>query len=231
MVERVLCPHPNVLILHNMVNVAARTPLRAILATSGESWVLSQRLSQEALIAAAEFTSLKSEMRTWTETAESSFFQGTAGDNVRAAVQHSLTILRLCIDASPASLSFGPDMALYYACLVLWAVTFGATSKAAVAGVEFKGEDSKGFEAIQAQKDIRRFCHFAQTALGRSLMDGIIPSDRVHDWSSAVGNVLRWSAWALSGPDSSVNALGELMQNAVGVLGRLATRGWEGDWF
>jgi hypothetical protein len=232
MIEGALCPQPNILILHNMVNLATRTPLRAILATSGESWLLSQRLSQEALIAAAEFTSLKSEMRTWTETAESSFFHGTAGDNVRAAVQHSLAILHLCIDVPPASLSFGPEMALYYAALVLWAVTFGATSKAAVAGVDFsKSEDDRTFEAVQAQKDVRRFCHFAQASVSRSMIDGIIPNDHLHDWSSAVSNLLRWSAWILGNPDASASTLGELMQNAVGVLGKLSSRGWEGDWF
>jgi hypothetical protein len=230
-IERVLCPHVNILVLHKMVNLAARTPLRALLATSGESWILSQRLSHEALIAAAEFTSLKSEMRAWTESAESTFFQGTAGDNVRAAVQYSLTILRLGVDAPPSSFSFGPDMALYYASLVLWAVTFGATSKATVAGNEFKDEDRQSFEAMEAKRDISKFCHFAQAALGRSLIDGIVPSDRLHDWSSAVSTVLQWSAWTLGGPDASANALGELMQNAVGVLGRLASRGWEGDWF
>lgn len=231
MIERTLSSHSYVSMVYSLVQLVSRTPIRAILATSGESWILCQRLSQEALLAAAEFTTLKTEMRTWTETAESSFFHGPAGDNVRIAVQHALTILRLGCDIPPASLAFGPDMALYYACLVLWAVTFGASSKASATGMEIKHEDASQFDALAAQRAVKAFCDFADTELSRSLMDGIIPSDRIHEWSSSMETVLRWAAWTLGGHDVANSTLGELLQNAVGVLGRLANRGFEGDWF
>jgi hypothetical protein len=231
MVERVLCPVANIISLHNLVRLASRTPLRALLATSGESWVLSQRLSQEALLAAAEFTTLKTEMRTWTDSVESSFFQGSTGDSVRSAVYHALDVLKTCLDTEPRNLAFGSEIALYYACLVLWAVTFSAVSRAEAAGMKFETDDAATFEPLRAQHSARTFCDFAVGDLSRTLMNGIISEDRVHSWRFSVGAALRWSAWALGGAGMRSSGVGELMGGAVGVLEQLNRRGWNGDWF
>jgi hypothetical protein len=229
--ERVLSPETNITNLHNLVRLASRTPLRALLATSGESWVLSQRLSQQALVAAAEFTTLKTEMRSWTETAEPGFFQGSTGDNVRSAMQHALNILKASIDAEPCALSFGSEMALYYAALVLWAVTFSAVSKIEATGLKFENDDTAKFEPARAQHNASTFCDFAEADLNRTLMQGIISEDRVHDWRFSVAAVLGWSAWVLGGAGTRSSGVGELLEGAVGVLEQLGRRGWHGDWF
>lgn len=230
-IEQLLCPRSSILSFHHLVHLTSRTPLRALLATSGESWVLSRRLSQAALLAAAEFATLKTEMRSWTATAESSFLQGSDGDDIREAVRHSLAIVRLCANTPSSTLAIGTEMALYYACLVLWAVTYGAARKAFAAGVEIKQGNSSKFEHHQAGIAANIFCDFAETSLNRSLMDGIIPADAIYDWSTSVESVFRWSAWNLGSTDASGNGLGELQQNTVLVLTRLSDRGWEGDWF
>jgi hypothetical protein len=231
-VERVLSPQLNVISIYSLVRLASNTPLRALLATSGESWVLSQRLSQEALLAAAEFTTLKAEMRAWTETtSEPAFFQGSTGDNIRAAVQHALNIVKTWIEVESTGLPYLSDLALYYACLVLWTVTYSAVSKAEATGLKFESNDTTELEPFHAQRNTRTFCDFAEGDLNRNLVEGIISSDRIDAWRFSVGSALRWSSWVLGGREMRIHGVGELMEGAIGVLDRLGRGGWSGDWF
>ncbi|KIW09019.1 uncharacterized protein PV09_00914 [Verruconis gallopava] len=229
--ERCLYAHPSIITMHHIVQLASLAPFRALLATSGESWVLSQRLSQDSLIAAAEFTTLKSELRSWTDATEQTFFSGSTGDNIRSAVQHSLLILKACLNAPISGLAFGPDMALYFACLTLWAVTYSASSKAEAAGMKFDSSAPVILEPSQARQDARTFCDFAVVELSRNYLDRLISDDRISSWRHSVNAVLRWSSWALGGMSIQNRILGELIESAVGVLDCLKDRGWQDGWF
>jgi hypothetical protein len=232
--ESVLCPHTNVRIMHHAVVLASVTPLRALLATSGESWVLSQRLSHEALLAAAEFATLKTELHTWTNNLQPPAFfwtDPTATNPSLEALQQALNILELALDTDPKNLAFGSEMALYYASLVLWSATFAAVAKAEATGLKFETDDTAEFEAPRAEHDTRYFVRLAKSDLSSLVGDGIPSIEGVDRWRFGVGAVLRWSGWVVGGAGSRSSGVGELMEGAVGVLERLGRSGWVGDWF
>jgi hypothetical protein len=235
LLEQFLCPQTNVLITHNMVRLAAHSPTRALLAVSGESWVFSQRLSSEALLAAAEFETLKTQLQSWSETLQQPTLWPT-GTGMRTdtheALQRSLNIIRLALDMDSRSLAFGAEMALYYSSLVLWASTFTAVCKAEAAGLKFEDDDTAEFAAPRAERDARYFIQLAEADINSpTICDGIPPADRVDRWRFGVGAVLTWSAWVIGGTGMRSSGVGELTEGAVGVLERLGRRGWVGDWF
>lgn len=230
-----LCPQANVLIAHNMVRLAAHSPIRALLAISGESWVFSQRLSSEALLAAAEFETLKTELRSWSETLQQpTLWPTSTGMKTYAheALQCALNIIRLALDMDSRNLAFGGEMAVYYSSLVLWASTFRAVCKAEAAGLKFEDDITAEFAASRAAQNARCFVQLAETGIDSSTVrDGIPPADNVDRWRFGVGAVLTWSAWVIGGAGMKSSGAGELMEGAVGVLERLGRRGWVGDWF
>jgi hypothetical protein len=233
-IEAILCPQPNVRIMHHAVVMALGTPFRALLATSGESWVLSQRLSHEALLAAAEFATLKNELHNWAENLQppALLWTGQAGINgAHFALQQALAILDIALDTEPKTLAFGPEMALYYASLVLWAATFAAVAKAEASGIKFETDETAEFEPPRAENGARCFLDLAKTDLTSLAGDGIPSSDRIDAWRFGVGAVLRWSSWIVGGAGLRSSGVGELMEGAVGVLEGLGRRGWVGDWF
>jgi hypothetical protein len=232
--EAILCQHPNIRIMHHAVVMALATPFRALLATSGESWVLSQRLSHEALLAAAEFATLKSELHTWTDNLQPPAFFWTGATRINGAhlaLQEALNILELALDSDPKNLAFGSEMALYYAVLALWAATHAAVARAEANGLKFEADETAEFEAPRAEKSARCFVTLAKTHLTSLVGDGIPSSEGVDAWRFGVGAVLRWSSWVVGGAGMRSSGVGELMEGAVGVLERLGRRGWVGEWF
>lgn len=235
LLEQALCPQANVLIAHNMVRLAAHSPARALLAISGESWVFSQRLSSEALLAAAEFETLKTELRLWSETLQQpTLWPASTGmkSDPHEALQCALNIIRLALDMDSRDPIFGGEMAIYYSSLVLWASTFRAVCKAESAGLKFEDDDTTEFAAPRAEQNARCFVTLAEADLNSSsICDGIPPADRVDRWRFGVGAVLAWSAWIIGGAGMRNSGAGELMEGAVGVLEILGRRGWVGEWF
>ncbi|QDS70775.1 hypothetical protein FKW77_004021 [Venturia effusa] len=235
LLEQALCPQADVLIAHNTVRLAAHSPIRALLAVSGESWVFSQRLASEALLADAEFETLKAQLRSWSETLRQPPLWPTstgARSDPHEAIRCALDIIRLALDMDPRNLAFGGEMAVYYSSLVLWASTFRAVCKAKAAGLKFEDDDLTEFAASGAEQDARSFVQMADADINsKTACDGIPPTDRVDRWWSGVGAVLTWSARVIGGAGSRSNSAGELLEGAVVVLERLRRRGWSGDWF
>jgi hypothetical protein len=102
------------------------TPIRALLAVSGETWILSEKVpSQQA------FTILRSTLRAWiaqlwsTSTIESYHVAS------REALKLSIEILQLALNENPKAfaLDMGTDMGVYFASLVLWAATTAASTQ------------------------------------------------------------------------------------------------------
>ncbi|KAK3078168.1 hypothetical protein LTS18_008271, partial [Coniosporium uncinatum] len=63
--EQTLNYHPSTRLYFNSVLLANLTPVRLLLAVSGESWVFSERLSHDASEADLIFTRAKAELRSW----------------------------------------------------------------------------------------------------------------------------------------------------------------------
>ncbi|KAL6161437.1 hypothetical protein ACJQWK_08714 [Exserohilum turcicum] len=100
------------------------TPLRALLAVAGESWILSEKVETAQL-----FTTLKRTLRTWV----SQLWSPPAPDAVpvKEAVRLSIEILQQALQEQRLSVlpEIGTDMGIFFAALVLWAATVAATTR------------------------------------------------------------------------------------------------------
>ncbi|KAH8712092.1 hypothetical protein GQ44DRAFT_776288 [Phaeosphaeriaceae sp. PMI808] len=102
------------------------TPIRALLAVSGESWILSEKVpSQQA------FTMMKTTLHTWV----AQIWSATATQSQKVASKEasrlSIEILQLALNehCDPSTLNMGTDMGVYFAALVLWVVTTAASTR------------------------------------------------------------------------------------------------------
>lgn len=101
-------------------------PLRALLAVSGESWILSEKVPS-----IAAFTGLKTTLRTWLNELWTPDMESQGLKPVKAALQTAISLLHHTMTAPRQTLLLEPgaEMSLYYAALVLWAVTLAATAR------------------------------------------------------------------------------------------------------
>lgn len=103
------------------------TPIRALLAVSGESWILSEKVPTQQT-----FMELQNTLKGWVSQLWSPSATDTHLVPVREALKLSVTILQLALNeqAEPHTLEMGVDMGLYFAALVLWAITVAITTRA-----------------------------------------------------------------------------------------------------
>lgn len=101
------------------------TPIRALLAVSGESWILSEKVPS-----AQVFSSYKGTLRTWINGLWSNSTDQHP-QSVREALKLAIEILHHAMTVQPNSLrlELGADMGLYYAALTIWAVTVAANAR------------------------------------------------------------------------------------------------------
>jgi hypothetical protein len=95
------------------------TPVRSLLAISGESWILSEKVPSMAA-----FNGHRSTLQSWVEGIRKSDNESKRS-SVTAAVELAIDILQHAI-MSPTEylrLEFGGDMGLYFAVMVIWAIT------------------------------------------------------------------------------------------------------------
>jgi hypothetical protein len=104
-------------------NLVLVTPIRALLAVSGESWILSEKVPS-----AQAFASLRTILRTWLAQLWSSPSSEPHNPPVRRAIKLSVEILQQALkeQRDSVTLDVGTDMGIYFAALVLWAVTTAA---------------------------------------------------------------------------------------------------------
>ena len=104
------------------------TPIRALLAVAGESWILSEKVPT-----AQAFAALKTTLRTWTAQLWSTTdgLHTTQCAPVKQALRLSVEILEQALEDQRDSLTpeMGSDMGIYFAALVLWAITTTATTR------------------------------------------------------------------------------------------------------
>jgi hypothetical protein len=245
---RALCDHTCIRIMHQTVRLIACTPLRALIATSGESWFFSKRLANEAHIAAEEFKYLKFNVRNWTMPSDLS-----SQSRYAISITSALEIIKIAMTAADrphATLAFGPELGLYFASLVMWASTFAGLSRAEACGHSFPRDDETAeFEPPRAEGLVRNWLPLAPGDIHTAIAAGsaapgmqvypdgtivhcqIPPLENLDSWRRGVGSVIRWSAWVLGGASHRSSGAGELIEGAVGVLEKLGRSGWEGAWF
>jgi len=100
------------------------TPIRALLAVACESWIFSEKVAT-----AQAFAALKTTLRTW--IAQLWTTSETESTPVKEALKLSIDILQQAVseqrDRIP--LEMGTDMSVFFAALVLWAITVAATTR------------------------------------------------------------------------------------------------------
>jgi hypothetical protein len=103
------------------------TPIRELLAVSGESWILSEKVSSPQV-----FTAFKTTLRTWASQLWSTPMVNSQSIAIREALNLSVEILKMALDepSEALELGMGTDMGVYFASLVLWAITTAASSRA-----------------------------------------------------------------------------------------------------
>jgi hypothetical protein len=226
--------------MHHAVHLISCTPLRALIATSGESWFFSKKLAGDADTAANEFESLKLQLRSWTGPTttpdpSSSFGIPPSNSLFASAVSSALEIVKLATSTPTphSTLAFGPEMALYFAALVLWAATFAGITRAEASGSTFPQDDETAeFEPPRAEELVKQWLPLATADLTSSALPLCIPPVAVLDsWRTGVGSVVRWTGWVLGGAGHRTSGAGELVEGAVGVLEKLGRSGWVAGWF
>ncbi|EDU45084.1 conserved hypothetical protein [Pyrenophora tritici-repentis Pt-1C-BFP] len=100
------------------------TPLRALIAVWGESWILSEKVTSPQV-----FNAMKTTLRTWLAQLWSSNESETPP--VREALNLSVTILREALQdqRDMVELEMGTDMGIFFSGLVLWAITVSSAAR------------------------------------------------------------------------------------------------------
>lgn len=101
------------------------TPLRALLAVSGESWIFSEKVTMSQLL-----TKFKITLRTWLSHLWST--PTLEGVSVKEALRLSVEVLQQALQEQRdgIQLEMGTDIGIFYAALVLWAITVASTTRA-----------------------------------------------------------------------------------------------------
>jgi len=105
------------------------TPIRALLAVSGESWILFEKVpSQQA------YNRFKTTLRTWVSQVWSSPEDASQPVASKEAMRLAIQILHMALEEQPEGfeLNMGSDMGVYFAALVLWAATTAGSSPKSV---------------------------------------------------------------------------------------------------
>lgn len=227
-----LDPSPAVSRLHLTAKLAHVTPLRALLAVAGESWVFSDKVSVDAY---AEF---KTTLRTWMAQLWGSDEQ-THGrfSPVGQALTISVEMLTAAMEAQDGEApELGTDVGVYFAALVVWAVGVAVTGSCA--------EDPD-----TAQPCYSSPCPYLSqpehTAVALSFLSTV-----VHDYTDTTAvdgsttgmarcqtgctALLLWAKSRLCGRGSGgEESLGELLDSVGTTIGGIVDRGWRswrGDW-
>lgn len=104
------------------------TPVRALLAVSGESWVLDTKITSQPEFAALQGTLQASMNQLWSTHTD-------LLDPTTEALRLSIEVLRTSFEAHESvRIDIGGEMGLYVAALVLWAATTATSTRASGAG-------------------------------------------------------------------------------------------------
>ncbi|UPX20079.1 uncharacterized protein EKO05_0010324 [Ascochyta rabiei] len=125
-IESILDDSPPTIFRLQSAKLARLVPMRALLAVSGEAWILGQKVTSEP-----EFSALRITLQAWVEQlwscAIDKYSQPTA-----EALRLSICILKQSLESrEPFAWGIGNQMSLFLAALVVWATTVAASSRLA----------------------------------------------------------------------------------------------------
>jgi hypothetical protein len=192
-------------------------PLRALLAVSGETWILSEKVPSESAFAALKVT-----LQAWLSPPGPAPSTTTP---VAQALKLSVAILRLAVTDGPAILDpgFGSGMGIYFASLILWARTASASSHLHTS-TTIPNDTPSTPTRTQLTAAFLSFLDTALSALSSS------DATATANAQSGARAMLLWVTARLRGAhggEAGAEA-GELVGSVIGALERLVRRGWSG---
>ena len=203
---------PRIKLAYHTFMLCKNTPIRDLLGVAGESWVMAEKLSNQAEYTAAQF-----ETRHWAKgvaTSTAEFDSDSGRVRVSNAVRHALTILELHLDHPKTGLLF-QEWAVYLASVVLWARAYVTAGKL-----------EQGRRLSVANLSERR--------LSLHELDLELPSVLTATTNSDINleqakTVLLWTKARIETVDIPHNC--GLTNGALDVLDKLVGRGSESGWF
>lgn len=220
---RSLDPQTHTQIAHYTSVLIRQVPLRALLAVAGESWLPLEKLSHDA------YQSAKTELGNWlapfsalSSPASAASAEPDAATSVYAAVGLSLHIIRLAVESDPTSWGApGAELGVYFAALVLWAVTVRPVGSNPAAGANVPLPSPTTTDIGGLRDAVRVFVQWAAdarvdfAALAGSLGVGAMAGQQ-HWWKEGVVACLTWlkGRFSIGWPGT----LGEVSNQAIRVL-------------
>lgn len=198
---------PRVKLAYHTSMLCRNTPVRELLAVSGETWVLSEKLSNNN-----EYLAAQIETRTWAN--------GTADSDaqIQSAVNHALQILDIVQGLSGKTGLLFEEWAIYLASLVLWARSYVATT-------ERRQTPSL---SIPSPQEPRATPHELEQTM-RSMIRTSLLQSNIQIGRNQGKNTLLWTKERIARVDIPHNC--GITNGALDVLGKLLLRGYEDGWF
>ena len=188
------------------------TPVRELLAVAGESWVMAEKLSNQA-----EFTSAQLEACHWAKGSPHSpvKFNFEAGCvAISSALRHALEIVDLHLKHPKTGLLF-QEWAVYLASLVLWARAYAIANKLE------QGSRLSVVNPSERRPSLRDLDQELPNLIATAMNDDISIEQ--------AKTILLWTKARIEAVDIPHNC--GLTNGALDVLGKLAARGGEDGWF
>ena len=194
---------PRSKLVYHATALCKHTPIRDLLAVAGESWIMAEKMRNQADYSAAQLN-----LRNW-----ASEFQDDSSDS-HFALKHALEIFKIHQHCTRPGLLFD-DWTLHLASIVVWAKAYNS--------IETR---RRPCESVSGPTEPSESSHEVQQAVTRVVRAG---ADAPISWKDAK-RVLLWSKAKLERANAA-HACG-LTNGALDVLGKLISRGdEEGCWF
>lgn len=205
---------------YNTFMLCKHTPTRELLAVAGETWVMAEKLSNQA-----DFVASQVKARNWASAAGyPDDFHATGLDDeqqppVLRAVRHALRIIELHMNDPNTGLLF-QEWSVYLAAVVIWAYAY--VSSSAISG-----------KSLQ-QRPRLSIPDPAQPNLSSLEVEQTVKTVVAHAGSARIDQeeamrIILWAKAAIEKVDLPHNC--GLTNGALDVIGKLVMRGNEGGWF
>lgn len=205
---------------YNTFMLCKNTPVRDLLAVAGESWVMAEKLSDQA-----EYVAAQIEARNWASAAgySSGFSTAVFHDEeqqapVRRAVRHALRVFELHMTHPKTGLPF-QEWSIYLAAVVIWA--FAHVSSSSFSASTLQRPRLSVPDPVQPKTSNFEIEQTVTAVISRSGSVVIEPEE--------ARRVLLWAKAAIEKVNLPHNC--GLTSGALDVLGKLVARGTEGGWF
>lgn len=199
-------------IIFRALEMCRQAPLRSLLAVTGESWIVSEKMEFESDFAAAQ-----QDMRSWIDEVRSESEKSA----LDLAFDHAITIIRLQQHQLPCS-GLVDEWVGYLASLIIWAKFFSPSLRSQrwpKLSISIPHASSRSPRNAPSPDELAQALNILQT-----------PHDGETVTWKHVRTVILWQISRMSRP--AENHQCGLMSCAVDVLTRLAERGHEMDmWF